>query len=70
MAKLAGLYRYQLLLLSAKRQGLHKLLDILLSQIEKLKLTKKVRWLLDVNPVDLYRDLCSAYAVLSNYLQT
>jgi len=54
MAKRAGLYRYQLLLQSNKRQDLHKLLDKLLPQIAKLKLAKKVRWSLDVDPVDLY----------------
>jgi len=54
MAKRAGLYRYQLLLQSNKRQDLHKLLDKLLPQIDKLKLAKKVRWSLDVDPVDLY----------------
>jgi len=30
------------------------LLDKLLPVIEKLKLAKKVRWSLDVDPVDLY----------------
>lgn len=54
MAKRAGLYRYQLLLQSNKRQDLHKLLDKLLPQIDKLKLAKKIRWSLDVDPVDLY----------------
>ncbi|MEQ1528165.1 MAG: primosomal protein N', partial [Methylococcales bacterium] len=54
MAKRAGLYRYQLLLQSTKRQDLHLLLDKLIPVIEKHKLAKKVRWSLDVDPVDLY----------------
>ncbi|MGZ5621155.1 MAG: primosomal protein N' [Methylobacter sp.] len=54
MARRAGLYRYQLLFQSAKRPELHALLDVLMPEIEKLKLAKKVRWSLDVDPVDLY----------------
>ncbi|MGZ8158335.1 MAG: primosomal protein N' [Methylobacter sp.] len=54
MARRAGLYRYQLLFQSRKRPELHALLDMLMPKIEKLKLAKKVRWSLDVDPVDLY----------------
>ncbi len=54
MARRAGLYRYQLLFQSGKRPELHALLDVLMPLIEKLKLAKKVRWSLDVDPVDLY----------------
>ncbi|MGZ5008567.1 MAG: primosomal protein N' [Methylobacter sp.] len=54
MAKRAGLYRYQLLFQSGRRPELHALLDVLMPEIEKLKLAKKVRWSLDVDPVDLY----------------
>jgi primosomal protein N' (replication factor Y) len=54
MARRAGLYRYQLLFQSSRRPELHKLLDVLMPLIEKLKLAKKVRWSLDVDPVDLY----------------
>jgi len=54
MAKRAGFYRYQLLFQSTKRQELHSLLDILMPKIERLKQAKKVRWSLDVDPVDLY----------------
>ncbi|MBL6985599.1 MAG: primosomal protein N' [Methylobacter sp.] len=54
MARRAGLYRYQLLFQSSKRPELHALLDILMPKIEKLKQAKKVRWSLDVDPVDLY----------------
>ncbi|WP_174627610.1 primosomal protein N' [Candidatus Methylobacter favarea] len=54
MARRAGLYRYQLLFQSAKRRELHKLFDDAVPEIEKLKQAKKVRWSLDVDPVDLY----------------
>lgn len=54
MARRAGFYRYQLLLQSSRRSELHSLLDALMPLIEKLKQAKKVRWSLDVDPVDLY----------------
>lgn len=54
MAKRAGLYRYQLLLQSQHRQALHRLLDKLIPQMEAMKGKQKVRWSLDVDPVDLY----------------
>jgi primosomal protein N' (replication factor Y) len=54
MARRAGLYRYQLLFQSSKRSELHALLNILMPKIEKLRQAKKVRWSLDVDPVDLF----------------
>jgi primosomal protein N' (replication factor Y) len=54
MARRAGLYRYQLLFQNTRRQELHVLLDVLIPKIAKLKQAKKVRWSLDVDPVDLY----------------
>ncbi|MCX7067996.1 MAG: primosomal protein N' [Methylococcales bacterium] len=51
MAKRAGFYRYQLLMQSAQRADLQVLLDKLTPQLAKLKF--KVRWSLDVDPVDL-----------------
>ncbi|PKM37841.1 MAG: primosomal protein N' [Gammaproteobacteria bacterium HGW-Gammaproteobacteria-10] len=54
MSRRAGRYRYQLLLQSATRLELHRLLNKLMPLIEGLKLTRKVRWSLDVDPVDLY----------------
>ncbi len=54
MSRRAGRYRYQLLLQSATRPELHRFLDKLMPLIEVLKLTRKVRWSLDVDPVDLY----------------
>ena len=54
MAKRAGLYRYQLLFQNTRRQELHVLLAVLMPEIAKLKQAKKVRWSLDVDPVDLF----------------
>ena len=54
MFKRAGQFRYQLLLQSSSRQALHQLLDGLLPAIESLKLSKSVKWSLDVDPQDLY----------------
>ena len=54
MARRAGLYRYQLLFQNTNRKELHVLLDALIPEITKLKQAKKVRWSLDVDPVDLY----------------
>jgi len=54
MAKRAGLYRFQLLFQNTNRRELHALLDSLIPKIERIKEVKKVRWSLDVDPVDLY----------------
>lgn len=54
MEKRAGLYRYQLLFQSGKRSDLQKCLDGLMPQLEGIKNSKKIRWSLDVDPVDLF----------------
>jgi len=54
MFKRAGQFRYQLLLQSGSRQALHQLLDALLPRLETLKLSRSVKWSLDVDPQDLY----------------
>jgi primosomal protein N' (replication factor Y) len=54
MAKRAGVYRFQLLFQSASRRRLHSLLTELISKIDQLQQAKKVRWTLDVDPVDLF----------------
>ncbi len=54
MEKRAGRYRVQLLLSSQRREALHKLLDGLLPKLDGLKSGRKVRWSLDVDPVDGY----------------
>lgn len=50
----AGRYHAQLLLQSSHRKSLHELLQPLLVWIETQKLTRKVRWSLDVDPHNLF----------------
>ena len=54
MQKRAGMHRAQLLLSSADRRTLHALLDTALPAIYELPEARKVRWSLDVDPLDLY----------------
>ena len=54
MEKRAGLYRYQLLFQSNKRSDLQCCLTELIANIDNIKQAKKVRWSLDVDPVDLF----------------
>jgi len=54
MAKRAGNYHFQLLLQNTHRKQLQSLLDQLVPQLYSMKESKKVRWSLDVDPVDLY----------------
>ncbi len=49
----AGKYRWQLQLFSPDRKVLHQLLEILLSHIQKSALSRKLKWQLDVDPMDL-----------------
>ncbi|MFW5450782.1 MAG: primosomal protein N', partial [Methylophagaceae bacterium] len=53
MEKRAGRYRAQLLLSSQQRKPLHQLLDHYIDEISVLKLARKVRWSIDIDPVDL-----------------
>ncbi|MFT5760694.1 MAG: primosomal protein N' (replication factor Y), partial [Alteromonadaceae bacterium] len=53
MERRAGRYRAQLLLLSQQRKPLHQLLDHFMQAIGSLKLTRKVRWSIDIDPLDL-----------------
>ena len=53
MEKKAGRYRAQLLLTTTKRRCLHQLLDHHIAAISALKLARKVRWSIDIDPVDL-----------------
>ena len=53
MEKKAGRYRAQLLLLSQQRKPLHQLLDHTIKEISALKLARKVRWSIDIDPLDL-----------------
>lgn len=54
MARRGGLFRFQLLLQSPHRQPLHELLNAILPSIYRFKQAHKVRWSLDVDPIDLY----------------
>ena len=54
MAKRAGQYRFQLLFQHSNRAVLQQLLKKLVPQIQTLKLANKVRWSIDVDPVDLF----------------
>lgn len=54
MAKRAGNYHFQLLLQNNQRKLLQSLLQQLVPQLYTTKEAKKVRWSLDIDPVDLY----------------
>ena len=54
MSRRAGMHRMQLLLSSASRRSLHARLDAALPLIHELPEARKVRWSLDVDPLDLY----------------
>ncbi|ORU92428.1 MAG: primosomal protein N' [Cycloclasticus sp. symbiont of Bathymodiolus heckerae] len=54
MLKRAGRFRYQILFESAQRKPLHQFLRTILPAIEKLKTARRIRWSIDIDPVDLY----------------
>ncbi|MFZ5636257.1 MAG: primosomal protein N' [Pseudomonadota bacterium] len=54
MSRRAGMHRAQLLLTATLRRDLHAALDAALPAIHALPEARKVRWSLDVDPVDLY----------------
>jgi primosomal protein N' (replication factor Y) len=54
MARRAGHYRAQLLLLAAQRARLHALLSALVPALDSLAAAGRVRWSLDVDPADEY----------------
>jgi primosomal protein N' (replication factor Y) (superfamily II helicase) len=54
MARRAGRYHSQLLLESADRGALHRLLSGWLEKIAELQSGRRVRWALDVDPIDLF----------------
>ncbi len=53
MERRAGKFRIQLLLISQQRDKIHQCIAAGLNEIENLKLAKKVRWNLDVDPLDM-----------------
>ena len=54
MPRRAGYLREQLLLSAGDRRALHAALDAALPAIHALPEARRVRWSLDVDPVDLY----------------
>jgi primosomal protein N' (replication factor Y) len=53
MEKRAGNYRAQLLLTTQNRKVLHQLLDHHMPVISSLKSSRKVKWSIDIDPIDL-----------------
>ncbi|MGX5731451.1 primosomal protein N' [Pseudoxanthomonas beigongshangi] len=54
MPRRAGYHRVQLVLSSPERRLLHRLLDVAAPQLYALPEARRVRWSLDVDPLDLY----------------
>ena len=54
MSRRGGWHRSQLLLSSPGRRALHAALDAAIPRLYELPEARKVRWSLDVDPVDLY----------------
>ena len=54
MAKRAGRHHAQLLVESPDRAALHRFLDTWLPQLEQLQSGRRVRWALDVDPIELF----------------
>jgi primosomal protein N' (replication factor Y) len=54
MSKRAGRYHAQLLIEGSGRAGLHQFLDSWLPAVEQLPSARKVRWALDVDPIELF----------------
>jgi primosomal protein N' (replication factor Y) (superfamily II helicase) len=54
MAKRAGRYHAQLLVESADRAALHRFLDAWLPVLEALPSVRRVRWALDVDPIEIF----------------
>jgi len=54
MARKAGRYRAQLLLQSSDRRALHGVLAALRPELENDPAARKVRWSIDVDPIELW----------------
>ena len=54
MARKAGRYRAQLLLQSSDRRALHSVLNALRPELENEPASRKVRWSIDVDPIELW----------------
>lgn len=53
MEKRAGRYRAQLVFSSQSRNTLHRLIDEAMDNISRSKLARKVRWSVDIDPIEL-----------------
>lgn len=51
MEKKSGVYRWELSIFSKSRSNLHKYLDVMQSRLYDPKLSKQVRWSIDVDPL-------------------
>jgi primosomal protein N' (replication factor Y) len=54
MARKAGRYRAQLLVQSSDRRALHAILANLRPSLETVPAARKVRWSIDVDPIELW----------------
>jgi primosomal protein N' (replication factor Y) len=54
MAKRAGRHHAQLLVESSDRSALHRFLQVWLPELEQLHSARRVRWALDVDPIELF----------------
>jgi len=54
MERRAGRYRYQLLIQADERNNLHNMLNAVMPKLGALTTAKRVRWSLDIDPVDSY----------------
>jgi len=54
MLKRQGQYRYQLLIQAKERKPLHQILNYSTHILENSKLSKRVRWSLDVDPIEMF----------------
>ena len=54
MPRRAGMHRAQLLLCANERRHLHAMLQTAMPQVYELPEARKVRWSLDIDPIDLY----------------
>ncbi|MEX0976927.1 MAG: primosomal protein N' [Woeseia sp.] len=54
MERRAGRYRAQLLFQSRDRQALHRILQLVRAKLERDPLARRIRWSVDVDPVELF----------------
>jgi primosomal protein N' (replication factor Y) len=54
MEKRAGRYRAQLLIKADSRRSLHELIPLALKEIEHSPKSRKVRWSIDIDPMDMF----------------